>query len=45
MASDENPFARNNPWPKMPQAPMRVGALQKGDPPSEPRPAPPLCRE
>lgn len=32
MASDENPFARNSAWPKMPQAPFRVGALPKAAP-------------
>src|SRR4051794_37760501 len=31
MASepDDNPFARNSAWPKMPQAPFRVGPLPK----------------
>ena len=45
MASDpdDNPFARNSTWPKMPQAPFRVGALPKASPQDrEPEPeAPP----
>ena len=45
MASepDDNPFARSSLWPKMPQAPFRVGPLPKGEPstaPSEPAQAP-----
>lgn len=34
MASepDDNPFARNSVWPKMPQAPFRVGPLPKAGP-------------
>ena len=34
MASDpdDNPFARNSAWPKMPQAPFRVGVLPKASP-------------
>ncbi|WP_293676436.1 hypothetical protein [uncultured Phenylobacterium sp.] len=51
MASetDDNPFARNSAWPKMPQAPFRVGPLPKSgaappgpptaeQPPAEPEP-------
>ncbi|WP_296600484.1 hypothetical protein [Phenylobacterium sp.] len=43
MASehDDNPFARNSAWPKMPQAPFRVGPLPKGQPAApalEPKP-------
>lgn len=39
MASepDDNPFARNSAWPKMPQAPFKVGAIRR----STPDPAPP----
>lgn len=41
MASDpdDNPFARNSAWPKMPQAPFRLGALPKVAP-VEDAPAP-----
>ncbi|WP_257838661.1 hypothetical protein [Phenylobacterium sp. J426] len=27
--NDQNPYARNSAWPKMPQAPFRVGPLPK----------------
>ncbi|MBX3484034.1 hypothetical protein [Phenylobacterium sp.] len=38
MASDpDNPFARDSAWPKMPQAPFRVGPLPKGPVIGEPR--------
>ncbi len=51
MASepDDNPFIRSSVWPKMPQAPFRVGSLPnavapplppEGEPPAEPEPAP-----
>lgn len=52
MASepDDNPFIRNSVWPKMPQAPFRVGSLPnaaggpplplEGEPQAEPEPAP-----
>lgn len=39
---DDNPFARNSAWPKMPQAPFRVGplpkanSLEEGTAPAEP---------
>lgn len=45
MASDpdDNPFARNSTWPKMPQAPFRVVALPKVSPQDrEPEPEAPL---
>lgn len=41
MASDpdDNPFARSSAWPKMPQAPFRVGPMPKADAaPPEPPP-------
>jgi hypothetical protein len=38
---DGNPFARETPWPKMPQTPMRLGALPKATPPVAPPIAPP----
>jgi hypothetical protein len=44
--TDDNPFARNSVWPKMPQTPFRVGALPKAAPapapeiPTEPPPEP-----
>ena len=33
---DGNPFARDTPWPKMPQAPMRLTGLPKASPPASP---------
>jgi hypothetical protein len=36
---ETNPFSRPSVWPKMPQTPMRVGALPRPAPPPEP-PAP-----
>ncbi|HKP80222.1 MAG TPA: hypothetical protein VJU34_13990, partial [Phenylobacterium sp.] len=47
MASepDDNPFARNSVWPKMPQAPFRVGPLPKAAPaPAQPPPPEPAAR-
>lgn len=42
MASEpDNPFARNSAWPKMPQAPFRVGPLPKADTPPAPPPEEP----
>jgi hypothetical protein len=29
---DDNPFARNSAWPKMPQTPFRVGPMPKAEP-------------
>jgi hypothetical protein len=38
---DDNPFGRNSAWPKMPQAPFRLGALPKaGVTPAQPAPTP-----
>lgn len=39
--TDDNPFARNSAWPRMPQAPFRVGPMPKAEsvePEPEPRP-------
>ena len=43
MASepDDNPFARSSAWPKMPQAPFKVGPLPKAAPTPEPEAEPP----
>ena len=41
MASepDDNPFARNSAWPRMPQAPFRIGGLPRR-PSAAPEPEP-----
>ena len=38
--TDDNPFARNSAWPKMPQAPFRVGPMPKAEVPEPPPPTP-----
>ena len=40
MPTDDNPFARNSVWPKMPQRPFRVASLPR---PPEPQTAEPLA--
>jgi hypothetical protein len=37
---DDNPFARNSAWPKMPQAPFRVGPMPKAEVQKPPSPTP-----